>query len=197
MNLDLERTRGAVNFHAMHLAEITQNSHGVCIDLKYATADNIAGRPIYRNAQCYLRPEAERCLRKAVELAAAIGLQPLIFDAYRPPAAQHMLWQACPDPDYIVPPEIGSNHARGTAVDLTLIDANGTPLDMGTGFDEMTQQSHHGRTDISAKAQQNRLLLLGLMTAAGWQTLPTEWWHFQLPGDWPIVVPGEGQMPIM
>jgi D-alanyl-D-alanine dipeptidase len=54
-----------------------------------------------------------------------------------------------------------------------------------------------GRTDISAKALQNRLLLLGLMTAAGWQTLPTEWWHFQLPGDWTIVVPADGQTSVM
>ena len=51
---------------------------------------------------------------------------------------------------------------------------------MGTGFDAFTPLSHHGNKDISAKAQRNRLLLLGLMTEAGWDFYRNEWWHYQL-----------------
>ena len=51
---------------------------------------------------------------------------------------------------------------------------------MGTAFDAFTPLSHHGRTDVSAEAQRNRLLLMGLMTSAGWDFYRNEWWHYQL-----------------
>ena len=34
--------------------------------------------------------------------------------------------------------------------------------------------------EISKKAQENRFILLGLMTAAGWDCYLKEWWHYQL-----------------
>ena len=49
-----------------------------------------------------------------------------------------------------------------------------------SGFDAFTPLSHHGRTDLSPTAQRNRLLLMGLMTAAGWDFYRNEWWHYQL-----------------
>ncbi len=51
---------------------------------------------------------------------------------------------------------------------------------MGTAFDAFTSLSHHGTTAIPAEAQKNRLLLLGIMTAAGWDCYVNEWWHYQL-----------------
>jgi D-alanyl-D-alanine dipeptidase len=51
---------------------------------------------------------------------------------------------------------------------------------MGTGFDAFTPLSHHGCVEVSVEAQRNRLLLLGLMTAAGWDFYRNEWWHYQL-----------------
>ena len=33
---------------------------------------------------------------------------------------------------------------------------------------------------ISKIAQQNRLILLGIMTQAGWDFYRNEWWHYQL-----------------
>jgi D-alanyl-D-alanine dipeptidase len=77
-------------------------------------------------------------------------------------------------------PRRGSPHSMGAAVDLTLIDAAGKELDMGTGFDAFTPLSYHGVTDISAEAQRNRAILLGIMTAAGWDFFRNEWWHYQL-----------------
>ncbi|MFN8930325.1 MAG: M15 family metallopeptidase, partial [Alphaproteobacteria bacterium] len=40
--------------------------------------------------------------------------------------------------------------------------------------------SHHGNQEISAEAQKNRLLLMGIMTTAGWDFYRNEWWHYQL-----------------
>jgi D-alanyl-D-alanine dipeptidase len=51
---------------------------------------------------------------------------------------------------------------------------------MGTAFDAFTPLSHHGAGGISPQAQRNRLLLLGLMSEAGWDFYRNEWWHYQL-----------------
>ncbi|HEU4825959.1 MAG TPA: M15 family metallopeptidase, partial [Dongiaceae bacterium] len=87
----------------------------------------------------------------------------------------------------------------GVALDLTLIDAHGRELDMGTDFDALTPRSHHGRTDLSPEAQRNRLLLLGLMTAAGFEFYTNEWWHYQLFGarSYPVVAQGTLPHPVM
>ena len=107
------------------------------IDLKYATADNITGAPIYREARCLLHTEAVTALAKSISIAQLAGLKLVVYDAYRPQQAQAVLWNACPDPQYVVDVAIGSNHSRGTAIDVTLMDDRGNLLDMGAGFDEM------------------------------------------------------------
>ncbi|MCC7272162.1 MAG: D-alanyl-D-alanine dipeptidase [Alphaproteobacteria bacterium] len=162
------------------LVQIDATALGVNLSLAYGTADNLTGRPIYRRPACHLHVDAAAKLARAADLARAIGLSLTIFDAYRPPEAQWRLWEACPDPTFVADPRRGSPHSRGVAVDLTLAGPDGRPLEMGTGFDAVVEQSHHGRTDVSPEAQRNRLLLLGLMTAAGWDHYAKEWWHYQL-----------------
>ncbi len=49
-----------------------------------------------------------------------------------------------------------------------------------TWFDAFTPLSHHGSTAVPPQAQGRRCLLLGLMTAAGWDFYGKEWWHYQL-----------------
>ncbi len=164
----------------MSLVEITPSSHGIELDLAYGTEKNFTGRPVYGRAACYLHGEAEKKLSRAVELAVALGLRFRIFDAFRPAEAQWVLWNHRPDPDFLADPRRGSPHSRGVAVDLTLVDQAGRRLEMGTEFDSFTPLSHHGRTDVSRAAQRNRALLLGLMTAAGWDFYVKEWWHYQL-----------------
>lgn len=163
----------------MSLLEIIHPA--IDIDLRYATSDNITGRPIYDRAVALLRPDAHRALVAAADRAAAGGLRLRVFDAYRPVAAQWRLWETLPDPRFVADPRTGSLHNLGIAVDLTLAGRDGVPLDMGTGFDEMTPQSGHGRTDIGATGQRHRALLLETMTATGWVHHPHEWWHYNLP----------------
>lgn len=165
----------------MRLVEITAEADGVAIDLAYATAANFTGRPVYRRALCYLHEDAYVLLRRAVVLAAPLGLRLKILDAFRPAEAQWILWRHLPDPVYIADPRRGSPHSMGAAVDLTLIDAaSGAELDMGTGFDDMRPLSWHGDTAIATEAQRNRAILLGLMSAAGFDFYSREWWHYQL-----------------
>ncbi len=165
----------------MPLVELTADRDGCAIDLVYATANNLTGRPIYQRAACYLHADAAALLRRAVVLAAAQGLRIKILDAFRPAEAQWLLWSHLPDPAYIADPRRGSAHSMGAAVDVTLIDAaTSAALDFGTGFDDMRPASWHADTSIPVAAQRNRALLLGLMTAAGFDFYPQEWWHYQL-----------------
>lgn len=164
----------------MSLLEIRPESHGVELDIAYATINNFTGAPVYARAGCYLHPEAAECLGKAVEFAAQLNLRLRIFDAFRPSEAQWALWNHTPDPNFLADPRRGSPHSRGVAIDLTLIDLAGRALEMGTPFDAFTPRSHHGNRSVSATAQRNRHLLLGLMTAAGWDFYRNEWWHYQL-----------------
>jgi len=165
----------------MTLVAITQEEFDVELALAYATADNITGEVIYTHARCFLHRDAAERLAHTVALARPLGYRLKIFDGFRPTEAQWKLWAKFPDPEFVADPRIGSPHSRGAAVDLTLVHRDGgRELDMGTGFDDFTTQSHHGMQDISAEAQLNRLALLGLMTAAGWGWYASEWWHYHL-----------------
>ena len=74
-------------------------------------------------------------------------------------------------------------HPRGVAVDLTLVDAaTGADLDMGTGFDDMSAASARDCLAVPAAVVRDRTLLFGIMAAAGWEGIASEWWHFQVPG---------------
>jgi len=173
----------------MSMVEITAPDFDVEIALAYATPENITGKVIYRHANCYLHAKAAEKLQAAIRLAAPLGLRFKIFDAYRPTEAQWKLWAAFPSEEFVADPRKGSPHSRGVAIDLTLIDAAGHELDMGTGFDDTRALSHHARTDIALEAQRNRFTLMGLMSAAGWDFYKNEWWHYQLfqARDYPLI----------
>ena len=180
----------------MALVEIDAKGFGVEIDIVYAGPNNFTGKPVYARAGCYLHSDAAAALTLAANLAAALGLKLRIFDAFRPTEAQFKLWAHTPDPEFLADPKSGSPHSRGVAVDLTLVDSRGEALDMGTGFDAFTPKSHHGSRNIPAEAQKNRLVLLGLMTAAGWDFYRNEWWHYQLfrPRAYPLL--GDRVLPL-
>ncbi|HWI29716.1 MAG TPA: D-alanyl-D-alanine dipeptidase [Stellaceae bacterium] len=183
----------------MPLVEITAASHDVAIELAYATERNLTGKPLYRQARCFLHPEAAARLERAVALARPLGLRLKVLDAFRPSEAQWMLWQACPDPDFLADPRQGSPHSRGAAVDVTLMEPGGAELDMGTSFDAFTPLSFHASTAIPVEAQRNRFLLLGLMSAAGWDFYGNEWWHYQLfdPRRYPLLSDADAPAPML
>ena len=171
------------------LVSITEQSHDVAIDLIYAGPDNFTGQVIYEHALCFLHPQAEACLRKAIVAAEGFGFRLKILDAFRPQEAQEALWAVAPLPGYIADPAKGSNHTRGVAVDLTLVDADGQVLDMGTPVDTMTPASHHFHAAHPVAIQLNRMRLLTIMLEAGFFHHPNEWWHYQLPdaGQFPLI----------
>lgn len=164
----------------MALVAVTETEFDVEIRLAYATADNLTGRPVYARPLCYLHRDAAAALRRAVTFARKLDVRLRVFDAFRPTEAQWRLWNHNPDPTFLADPRRGSPHSRGVAVDLTLLDRQGTPLDMGTPFDDFSDRAHHDNTTVPVQVQRNRFILLGLMSAAGWDFYMKEWWHYQL-----------------
>ena len=84
-------------------------------------------------------------------------------------------WSPIGDEIHLNPPP----HATGGALDLTIVDAKGIALDMGSAIDELVEASdsdYYFNSDT--QEQKNRELLVEVMHYAGFTQLPTEWWHF-------------------
>ena len=182
----------------MKLIEITEDKYDISIELEYAKKINVTGKKIYKHNKCFMHEDTLPKLLSAICLAKALGYKFKIYDAYRPSLAQEILWKFCPDKNFITPPNIGSPHSRGIAIDLTLMKNNKT-VDMGTSFDYLYKESYHGNIKLSVTAQKNRLILLGIMTASGWDFYKNEWWHYQLYNSkkWPLINNKEIQIKIM
>ncbi|MFA7418300.1 MAG: M15 family metallopeptidase [Melioribacteraceae bacterium] len=153
-------------------------------DVRYATANNFTKQVLYPTAKVFLRKIAAEQLAKANDfLNGSHNLRIKIFDGFRPLFVQKIMWQILPDDRYVANPAKGSRHNRGAAVDITLIDAEGNELDMGTPYDDFTERASFASKDVSEKAYTNRKLLRDVMIQFGFVPLETEWWHFDFK-DW-------------
>ena len=92
---------------------------------------------------------------------------------------------------FVAPLEVAP-HVAGAAVDLTLVDATGEELDLGTPIDATPEQSdgrcYFAADGIGADARAHRDLLARVLTSVGLVNYPTEWWHWSY-GDryWALV----------
>lgn len=175
------------------LVDIKQVDSTLHISLMYTRADNFTGRILYTDlTRAYLHPIAATALRKAQaelkRLRPDLSLK--VYDATRPMSVQQRMWdvvKSTPQAPYVSNPANGGGlHNYGMAVDLTLCyAATGDTLPMGVLIDHLGTRSHIDREDelvrqgkLSREAQANRQLLRQVMTAGGFKTLRTEWWHF-------------------
>ena len=172
---------------------------GVDVDLRYASADNFVGRDLYSPFDCaWLHRDAAAALERVVAWLklARPGATVLVLDALRPQRVQQQLWDALAGTElqmYLANPERGSIHSFGMALDLTILDESSRELDMGTGFDDLTERSHPAleplllaRGEITLAQVANRQLLRDAMSQAGFQGISTEWWHYDC-GDREVV----------
>jgi D-alanyl-D-alanine dipeptidase len=164
------------------LVDLADIDPSFVIDNRYATTDNVTGIRLYPANTIHLeRSAAERLARVQASLRGQ-GLGLKVFDGYRPLAVQKALWREKPDPRYVADPAKGSRHNRGSAVDVTLVDANGRELPMPSGFDEFSERSHLVFMDAPDDLLANRETLQKAMRSEGFLPLATEWWHFDAPG---------------
>ena len=82
---------------------------------------------------------------------------------------------------FVAPVEVAP-HVAGAAVDLTLVDAHGREVDMGTPVDATPERSggacYTAAVGISPFARSHRRLLSTVLTWSGLVNYPTEWWHW-------------------
>jgi len=167
--------------------DITTLDPSIRLDIRYATDQNFTKSKIYDCPKCLLRPEAAEAIVTAQKVLKKKGLGLKMFDCYRPSPYQKRLWDKVPNPDYVTPPAKGSMHSRGAAVDLTIVDANGKELDMGTPYDFFGREAHTDNLSLPKKVLENRRLLRETLVAVGFKGIRTEWWHFSFQGkNWPL-----------
>ena len=176
---------------------------GLIAEMRYAGSHNFVGRPIdgYEAPHCLLTRAAASALAEVASDLAARGLVIKVFDCYRPTRAvanfvrwardlkdQKMKAEFYPDVDkrtlfrdgYIA---TQSGHSRGSTIDLTLAQADGHELDMGTPFDFFSRKSWPADPSVAADAHNNRMLLAAAMRHHGFRGYDKEWWHFTLRGE--------------
>ncbi|MGE5612867.1 MAG: D-alanyl-D-alanine dipeptidase [Bacillota bacterium] len=150
----------------------------IVVDLKYATSDNITGKPVYESNTAYLRKGTAEKLKKANSMLMEHGFRIKIWDAYRRQKYQQILYESAENKYYFMDPKKGSNHTRGAAVDVTLVDKDGNEADMPSGFDEMSEKAHRTYAHATPEQKKNALLLEEIMKSCGFIPLQKEWWHF-------------------
>ena len=154
-------------------------SNDFVFDMKYATPDNFLKQAVYDCGECYLRKSTAKALVKANEEFKSLGYRIKLFDCYRPLSVQKKMWKILPGTHYVANPAKGSKHNRGAAVDLTLVDAQGKELDMGTPFDFFGKKAHQTCTTLPKKVLENRKLLKGVLNKYNFKSIFSEWWHYE------------------
>jgi D-alanyl-D-alanine dipeptidase len=169
------------NFKPSDLVELVRLDPGIRLDIRYATAHNFLGTPLYAQARAFLQRPAAEALVRVQHALASDGYGLLVHDAYRPWYVTRMFWDATPADKhaYVADPAKGSRHNRGCAVDLTLYDLrSGRAVEMPSLYDEMSERAWPTYAGGDATALARRNLLRRRMEAEGFSVFETEWWHF-------------------
>lgn len=174
------------------IVDITRINSRILVHLVYSTPDNFLRDDVYGDLDtCYLRREVAEMLGRAQDVLESKkkGLCLMVYDGLRPRSIQYEMWRTVKgtwQESYVAHPDTGSIHNYGAAVDLTIADEKGAPLNMGTPFDSFGEASQpryekqllkQGRLTKGQIA--NRQLLREAMKEAGFSGIPDEWWHFQ------------------
>jgi zinc D-Ala-D-Ala dipeptidase len=166
------------------------------IDLRYATANNFTGMPLYPpDARCLVHESMAPGLAAAATALASHGGVLVFWDCYRPHDVQVKMFNVVPNPAWVAKPGSSArSHEAGRSVDVTIASAQqpcppprqlaGRCLeDMGTDFDDFSARATAFATDgVSADQQANRARLRDAMSAGGLSVYSGEWWHFDGPG---------------
>lgn len=171
----------------MVFVAVTDYIPDIQVDLKYAGTDNFTGQVIYEFSTVYLRYGTVVKLSAVQEDLKQLGLGLKIWDGFRPVAAQHKLWEVCPNSRYVANPNTGfSSHSRGNTVDVTLVDSQGREVEMPTGFDDFSKKADRDYSDCTREAADNALILEALMEKHGFSPYKAEWWHYSDTEGYPV-----------
>jgi len=174
------------SFRKSDLVEFAKVDPSIHLDIRYATANDFLGTPVYSQARAFLQRPAAEALLRIQQKIKPLGYGLLIHDAYRPWYVTKIFWDATPSEGkiFVADPAQGSRHNRGCAVDLTLYDlASGKPVEMPGTYDEMSPRSFPSYPGGTSLQRWHRDLLRRSMESEGFTVYESEWWHFDYK-DW-------------
>ncbi len=171
--------------------------------------------PYYHNCgikyaldDCLVRESVADKIVMAIDDLRPAQLTLRVWDGYRPFVVQQKLWEEYRllikeenpnftdfDVDFFTSmfeekPRVNVDdpflHNTGGAVDLTICFRDGSPLELGSFYDDFTRKaysyyyepSEYEEGEYNSVPQHNRRVLYETMTKVGFTNLPTEWWHF-------------------
>ena len=178
--------REAGPFRPADLVELVSLDPTIHLDVRYATANNFVGRPVYSEARAFLQRPAAEALVRAHHALREKGYGLLIFDGYRPWAVTKTFWDVTKGKqrEFVANPKQGSKHNRGCAVDLSLYElSSGREVPMPGAYDEMSERSDPGYAGGTAEQRAARDLLRAAMETEGFTVESNEWWHYNYK-DW-------------
>jgi D-alanyl-D-alanine dipeptidase len=168
---------------AAGLVPVHQFAPSIRLQIVNATSHNFTGKrlPGYCKPWALLRRNAAKALAKAHYDLRRNGLGIKVYDAYRPVRATRALvhWAESHGRADLVGTKIArrSNHNLGSAVDVTLVQADsGRDKNMGGGLDRLDDSSI--TLNARGKVLRNRLRLRHAMESNGFRNYFREWWHF-------------------
>lgn len=176
------------------LVDIQEIDPAIAVHLVYATPYNFMGRTLYTDIhKAFMLPDLAQKVAEARRRLKAIrpDVNLLVYDAARPISIQQSMWdmvKGTPMADFIADPtDRRGLHNYGAAVDVTLMDCTGQPLQMGSEYDYFGDEARTEIEDrlladgrITRRELDRRLLLRRVMTEVGLLTIKSEWWHFNL-----------------
>lgn len=167
------------------LIELKKLDKSIKLDIRYATANNFVGKPVYPEARAFLQRPAAEAVVRVHQLLKKEGLGILVYDGYRPWAITKLFWEVVQDDQrkFVADPAKGSKHNRGCAIDLGIYaQKTGKAIPMPSGYDEFTERASPDYAGGTAEELFNRDKLRRLMEAEGFTVNPNEWWHFDYNG---------------
>jgi len=174
--------KGGGPYRPADLVEVVALDPTIKLDIRYATANNFVGRPVYPEARAFLQRPAAEALLAAHRWLKDRGHGLLVYDAYRPWTITKLFWDITPADKkiFVADPAVGSKHNRGCAVDVGLFElATGREIQMPGAYDEMSERSFVTYTGGTADQRAHRDLLRKAMEREGYFFVyPEEWWHY-------------------
>lgn len=173
--------------------------HEPLVDLKTLSFNiSLSRAPFYAGYTKVRRSIADKLLQ--AQAALPQGMTFLFSEGHRPITLQRQMFaeyyaqlaQMNPTWDentlkreatkYIASPEDVPPHSTGGAIDITLLDAKGRELDMGSQLDETPDKNENRNftlaQNISPLAHANRHILITALSTVGFVNYPAEWWHW-------------------
>ena len=175
INPDNYKTRILKN----NLVNLTEIDKSIVVNLTFSRKNRITKTKLYPANVCFLQYDTAVKLIRANEIFKRKGYRIKIFDGYRPLSSLKKLYDSVENKYFLGNPFTlkSSNHCRGSAVDITLIDKNGLEIEMPSPVYEFNKNAYRN-SEMTTKIRSNLNYMTEIMRKCGFKTINCKWWHF-------------------